>query len=94
MGDCPHRRASTHSAIGERTMKYHRAKGIFHVMQTHGHKNIKNILMHVQLAEELFKDQQENISKVARTEVDACTLVGADFEFVCDFDGAKIFRKY
>jgi len=75
------------------TMEYHRTKDILHVMQTLGHKNIKNTLIYVQLAEELFKDQQEYISKVAKTEVDVCALVDAGFEFVCDFNGAKIFRK-
>jgi integrase len=75
------------------TMEYHRTKDILHVMQTLGHKNIKNTLIYVQLAEGLFKDQQEYISKVAKTEVDACALVEAGFEYVCDFNGAKIFRK-
>jgi len=37
----------------------------------------------VQLAEDLFKDQQEYVSKVAKTEVDICTLVDAGFEFIC-----------
>jgi hypothetical protein len=36
-------------------------------LQTLGHKSIKNTLMYVQLAEELFKYQQEYISKVAKT---------------------------
>ncbi len=50
-------------------------------------------LVYVQLAEELFKDQQEYISKVASREKDACALVDAGFEYVCDFSGSKIFRK-
>jgi hypothetical protein len=62
-------------------------------MQTLGHKNIKNTLLYVQLAEELFRDQQEYISKVAKTETDACALIDAGFDYVCDFDNAKIFRK-
>jgi len=49
--------------------------------------------MYVQLAEELFKDQQEYISKVAKTEVDVCALVDGGCEYVCDFNEAKIFRK-
>jgi len=75
------------------TMEYHRTKDILHVMQTLGHKNIKNTLVYVQLAEELFKDQQEYVSKVAKSEVDACALVEAGFEYICDFNGDKIFRK-
>jgi integrase len=75
------------------TMEHHRTKDTFHVMQVLGHKNIKNTLLYIQLAEELFKDQQDYISKVARTEKDACALVDAGFEYVCDFENAKIFRK-
>jgi len=75
------------------TMEYHRTKDVLHVMQVLGHKNIKNTLLYVQLAEELFRDQQEYISKVAKTETDACALIDAGFDYVCDFDNAKIFRK-
>ena len=75
------------------TMEYHKTKDILHVMQTLGHKNIKNTLLYVQFADELFRDQQEYISKVAKTEVDACALIDAGFDYVCDFDNAKIFRK-
>ena len=74
-------------------MEYHKTKDILHVMQTLGHKNIKNTLLYVQFADELFRDQQEYISKVAKTEVDACALIDAGFDYVCDFDNAKIFRK-
>jgi len=62
-------------------------------MKTLGHKNINNTLFYVQLAEELFKDQQEYVSKVAKNEADACALIEAGFDFVCDFNEAKIFRK-
>jgi hypothetical protein len=70
-----------------------KTKDMLHVMQTLGHKNIKNTLIYVQLANEMFKDQQEYISKVARNLKEACTLVEAGFEYVCDMDGVKIFRK-
>ena len=66
---------------------------MLHVMQTLGHKNIKNTLIYVQLANEMFKDQQEYISKVAGNLKETCTLVEAGFEYVCDMDGVKIFRK-
>lgn len=75
------------------TLEYHRTKDILHVMQKLGHKSIKNTLIYVHLAEELFKDQQEYVSKVAKNTVDACALVDAGFEYVCDFEGAKIFRR-
>jgi integrase/predicted RNA-binding Zn-ribbon protein involved in translation (DUF1610 family) len=75
------------------TIEYHRTKDILHVMQILGHKNIKNTLIYVQLAEELFKDEQDYVSKVAKTEADICSLVEARFEYVCEFNGHKIFRK-
>jgi hypothetical protein len=40
-----------------------------------------------------FKDQQEYVSKVAKKEDDACALIEAGFEYVCDFNEARIFRK-
>jgi hypothetical protein len=30
---------------------------------------------------------------VAKKEADACALIEAGFEYVCDFNEAKIFRK-
>jgi hypothetical protein len=38
-----------------------------------------------------LKGEQEHVSKVAKTTTDTCALVEAGFEFVCDFNGAKIF---
>ena len=75
------------------TMEYHRTKDILYVMSVLGHKNIKNTLLYVQLEEALFQGESEYISKVAKTEKDVCALVEAGFEFVTDFQGAKIFRK-
>jgi integrase len=75
------------------TMEYHRTKDILHVMQLLGHKNIKNTLVYTHLAEELFKGEQEYVSKVAKTEKDICALIDAGFEYVCDYNSDKIFRK-
>jgi integrase len=75
------------------TMEYHRTKDVLHVMQILGHKNIKNTLIYIQLEEALFKDEIDYVSKVAKTENEACVLIEAGFEFVCDFNGHKLFRK-
>jgi integrase len=75
------------------TMEYHRTKDVLHVMQVLGHKNIKNTLIYIQLEEALFKDEIDYISKVAKTEADACVLIEAGFDYICDFDGHKLFRK-
>ena len=82
-------------AIRERhSVRAYLAKEIIHVMQKLGHKSIKNTLIYVHLAEELFKEQQEYVSRIAKSEADACALVDAGFEYVCDFEGHKIFRKH
>ena len=35
----------------------------------------------------------EYVSKVAKTVEETCQLVEAGFEFVCDIEGTKVFRK-
>lgn len=72
------------------TMEYHRTKDILHIMKLLGHKNIKNTLVYTQLIE--FKDD-EYVCKVAKSVEEASPLIEAGFEYVCDFDGAKLFRK-
>jgi len=39
-----------------------------------------------------FKEN-EYVSKVAKTVKEACQLIEAGFEYVCEVNGAKIFRK-
>jgi len=75
------------------TYDYHRTKDILYVMKRLGHKNINNTLIYIQLEEALFKDEIDYISKVAKTEAETCVLIEAGFDFVCDFDGHKLFRK-
>jgi hypothetical protein len=41
----------------------------------------------------LFHGEAEYISKVAKTEKEIYSLIKAGFEYVTDFEGAKIFRK-
>jgi hypothetical protein len=67
-------------------MEYHRTKDILHVKQILGHKRIENTLKYIQLTEELFKGEIEYVSKVAKTESEACVLMEAGFDFACDFD--------
>jgi hypothetical protein len=71
-------------------MEYHKTKDILHVMRLLGHKSIKNTLVYTQLIE--FKED-EFVCKVANTIQDAAGLIENGFEFICEFDGAKLFRK-
>jgi len=71
-------------------MECHRTKDILHVMRLLGHRNIKNALVYTQLVD---LNDQDYISKVAWTIDEACKLVESGFQFVCDFENAKIFKK-
>jgi hypothetical protein len=71
-------------------MEYHKTRGILHVMQVLGHRNIKNTLLYTQLVD--FKDD-EYVARVASSEKTVCELIEASFEYVCDHNGSKIFRK-
>jgi len=73
------------------TMEYHRTKDILHVMQMLGHKDIKNTLIYTQLIN--VEGDDEYICKAAKTVEQASELIEAGFEYVCEFDGVKLFRK-
>ena len=75
------------------TYEYHRTRDILHVMKVLGHKNIKNTMVYIQLEQALFKEDVEYVCRVARTIKEAKTLIEAGFEFVCEINGAKLFRK-
>jgi len=72
------------------TMEYAKTKDILHVMKLLGHRSINNTLIYTQLIE--FKDD-EYIAKVAHSEKETCQLIEAGYEYVCDYNGNKIFRK-
>ena len=72
------------------TMEYHKTKDILHVMQLLGHKNINNTLIYTQL---VSVNENEYVCKVAKTLDEASQLIEAGFEFVCDMEGFKLFRK-
>ena len=72
------------------TMEYHRTKDILHVMQVLGHKNIRNTLVYTHLVN---WESDEFVSKVAKTVKEASDLVEAGFDYVCDVEGYKLFRK-
>ena len=72
------------------TMEYHRTRDIVHVQKLLGHRSISNTLRYVRLIN--FPDDEYS-SKVAKTVKEAQELVEAGFEFVCDVEGYKLFRK-
>ena len=75
------------------TVLYHQYRSEYYVMQQLGHRKIENTLLYIQLEEALFQGVVDDISKVAKTESEVCKLIEDGFEFVCDFQGDKVFRK-
>jgi hypothetical protein len=71
-------------------MEYHKTKDILHVKEMLGHKSINNTLLYTQLVN--FKDE-EFTARIAHNEQEACELVETGFEFVCDYNCNKLFRK-
>ena len=72
------------------TTEYNKTKDILYVMQVLGHKNIKNTLRYTQLVN--FA-QDEYVCKVATTVKQASELIEVGYEYVCEIEGAKLFRK-
>jgi len=72
------------------TMEYYKTKDILHVKELLGHKNINNTLIYTHLVD--FKED-EYICKAAKTLEEAKALIEKGFEYVCEMDGFKLFRK-
>ena len=72
------------------TMEYAVTKDILHVMKLLGHRSIQNTLLYTQLVN--FESDQFH-SAVAKSIEEAQKLVEAGFEYVCDFNEVKLFRK-
>jgi len=73
------------------TMEYHKTKDILHVMQMLGHRNINSTLIYTQLVK--FEKEDEFHSATAKTVEEAKKLIEAGFEYVCEIEGIKLFRK-
>jgi integrase len=72
------------------TTEYAKTKDILHVMKMLGHRNIQNTLLYTQL---INFESDEFHSATATTVQDTQKLVEAGFEYVCDFNEVKVFRK-
>lgn len=75
-------------------MLYHKTKNPFLVQRRLGHKNIRNTQIYVQIDETIFQSQSDEFHSAAASNVqEARQLVEAGFDYVCEFEGVKIFKK-
>ncbi|MCD6445808.1 site-specific integrase, partial [Candidatus Bathyarchaeota archaeon] len=72
------------------TMEYHKTKDILHVMQLLGHRRIETTLIYTQLVN---FEKDEYYSAAAHNIEEAKQLIESGFEYVCDMEGVKLFRK-
>lgn len=76
------------------TMEYHKTHDVFHVQRLLGHRNIQNTAVYITLENSVFQAKDDEFhAAVAKNLEEACKLVEVGFEYVCDVDSAKVFRK-
>jgi integrase len=71
--------------------EYHKTKDILHVMQVLGHKNNKNTLLYTQLL--TMEKDDSFVCKMAKEPKEIQELIELGFEYVCELDGTKFFKK-
>jgi integrase len=72
------------------TVFYHQTKDILATMQMLGHRNIRNTLVYTHLVN---WESDDFVCKVSKTVKEATELVESGFDYVCDVEGYKLFRK-
>ena len=73
------------------TNLYHKSKDILLVKQQLGHKKIETTLIYTQLVN--FGEEDEFYSATAKTVEEAAKLIEQGFDYICEIDGVKLFRK-
>jgi hypothetical protein len=71
-------------------MTYNRTRDILYTMRQLGHHNIMHALRYTQLVD---WPTDQYTCKVAETVHEATSLIESGYEYVTDFNGAKLFRK-
>ena len=71
-------------------MEYHKTKDLLRVMRILGHRNIQSTLVYTRLTD--FENDEFHAA-TARTLEEGKKLVEAGFEYVCDLEDCKLFRK-
>jgi integrase len=73
------------------TMLYHKTKDILLVKEKLGHRNINSTLVYTHLVD--FSEGNEFYSATANSVSEAAKLIEQGFDYICDVDEVKLFRK-
>jgi hypothetical protein len=71
-------------------MEYHRTNSLLHVQERLGHKSVLTTTIYTHLVN---FDADSYYSATAQTVEEAKVLVETGFQYVCDIEGFKLFRK-
>jgi len=76
------------------TIEYHKTKDIIHVQQLLGHKNINNTMIYINLERAIFKESNDEFTvRAVETLEEVCKFLEVGFEYICDMNDKKLFRK-
>ena len=75
------------------TKEYLKTRDLLHVKYLLGHRNIETTMIYVHLAQGLTNSPEDYSCKAARSIEEASALIEAGFDYVCDIDAVKLFRK-
>jgi len=73
------------------SIEYHRGAKLLEIKQMLGHTSIKSTIVYTHLIEPTESDKY--ISRATRSVAGARALIEAGFQYVCEMDGLKLFRK-
>jgi hypothetical protein len=58
-----------------------------------GHRKIENTLLYIQLEQMLYKESDDYVCKIANNVNEAKEFIETGFEYVCEYEGKRLFRK-
>jgi len=75
--------------------EYHKTKSILHVKAVLGHRSIRTTMRYVELYTEIYNDllPEDYICETASNVTEAQKLIESGFDYVCEIEGEKLFRK-
>jgi integrase len=75
------------------TSTYMKTRDIFYVKYALGHRKLENTTIYVHIANGLMNYSDEYHSAIAKTLDEARQLIEQGFEYICEMEGVKLFRK-
>jgi hypothetical protein len=75
-------------------MEYHKTQSPDHVKHLLGHRSLTSTEIYINMEQAMFLTKNEDFHvKAVSTLDEACKLLELGFEYVCEMDGQKLFRK-